>query len=167
MNSVFAAITTINQPNSVRSVNKRNKKAQRFQEKYLTTAFINSKPALGAVFQGFKEQFGNDKNTDLQFSFSHSLFASAFPDAKVSNIQIDKKGNHKLQMNAVVSFLIETAPGTWETYRVFYLTIVFKYQIAIKLEEEKELALKYKSLELTNLKIFKQGEELEHEQMMI
>lgn len=124
---------------------------------------------IGAVLPTFKEEYGENKNIDVMFSASHSLFQVGFPKNKITSINIDKNGNWKIQLNLVAKLNVETAPRVWESARDLYITVAFIMKTSVSDTNKfiKKLAWTPKNLEITNLKVMKGEEEMEMEQMMI
>lgn len=89
--------------------------------RFLTTSTV------GTVLPQYIENYGSDKQIDLQFSFSHDLFLNGFPDSKVSGAFIDKNGNFKIQINLVAQVKVETEPKKWENVRNIYITAGIKF----------------------------------------
>ena len=145
-----------------REIMKQNPKTRPFLN-MLTTS------TLGTVLPTFKEEYGEDKNIDIMFSPSHSLFLAGFPNTKMTGIYIDKNGNWKVQINIVMNLNVETSPRNWESARDIYMTAVFKMKTVV--DDSNPLSKKFswtpKNVEITNLKVLKGEEEMTMEQMMI
>lgn len=124
---------------------------------------------LASVFPAFANKYGNDAAIDLMLSPSHTLFLDGFPNSKMSGLYIDKNGNWKLQVNLPMTIMVEQSKGQWDEARQVYLTIVFKFKIAVNEinSNVKKFSITPKNLEVTNLKVLQDGQEEEMEQMMI
>lgn len=111
--------------------------------------------AIGTVLPSIKEDYGENKKIDVNFSPSHSLFLGGFPNAKMTGIYIDKNGNWKVQINLMASLTIETTPRNYEVARDIYMTAVFKMKVIVN--ETSPFTKKFswipKNIEITNLKV--------------
>jgi len=87
----------------------------------------------------------------------------------MSGVYIDKNGNWKFQANIFMNLNVETIPKQWEPAREVYITMVFKCKLASNGTNpwNKKFSLTPKNIEITNLKVLKDGQEQEMEQMMI
>jgi hypothetical protein len=161
-NSLTAVFASVDKSFSGREVMKQNPKTRPFLN-MLTTSTI------GTVIPTFKEEYGEDKNIDIMFSPSHSLFLAGFPNTKMTGIYIDKNGNWKVQINIVMNLNVETSPRNWESARDIYMTVVFKMKTAVNSTDPlaKVFSVTPKNIEITNLKVLKGEEEMQMEQMMI
>jgi len=161
-NSLTAVFASVDKSFSGREIMKQNPKTRPFLN-MLTTSTI------GTVLPTFKEEYGEDKNIDIMFSPSHSLFLAGFPNTKMTGIYIDKNGNWKIQVNIVMNLNVETSPRNWEAARDIYMTAVFKMKVQVN--DTNPTAKKFswtpKNMEITNLKVLKGSEEMQMEQMMI
>lgn len=124
---------------------------------------------IAAVIPTFTEEYGADNNLDVMFSPSHSLFLNGIPNAKMSGIYIDKNGNWKIQANFIMNLNVETSKGVWESARDIYMTVVFKFKIAVDGSNpfRKKFSFTPKNFEVTNLKVNKDDTYQEMESMMI
>ena len=161
-NSLTAVFASVDKSFSGREIMKQNPKTRPFLN-MLTTSTI------GTVLPTFKEEYGDDKNIDIMFSPSHSLFLAGFPNTKMTGIYIDKNGNWKVQINIVMNLNVETSPRNWEAARDIYMTAVFKMKTQV--DDSNPFSKKFswtpKNVEITNLKVLKGDEEMQMEQMMI
>lgn len=161
-NSLTAVLTSIDRTFGVRDMMKGNPKAKPFLQ-MLTTSTV------GKVLPQFIEDYGEDKKLDVHFSPSHALFVDGMPGSKMTGVYIDKNGNWKFQANIVMNLNVERTPGTWESAREVYLTIVFK----MKMKQDdsnpfnKKLSVTPRGLEISQLKVLKGTEEMTVEQTMI
>lgn len=87
----------------------------------------------------------------------------------MSGVYIDKNGNWKLQLNLQMNLNVETTPKNWESARDIYITGVFKFKVGVNGTNawNKKFTLTPKNMEITNMKVMKDGKEIEMEQMMI
>lgn len=117
--------------------------------------------AVGTVIPTFPDEYGYKKALDIMYSPSHALFLEGFPNSKMSGIYIDKNGNWKFQINIVLNLNVETTPRHWEPAREVYMTMVFKQKITVNSTNpfNKKFAWTPKNLEITNLKVLKEGKE--------
>lgn len=120
---------------------------------------------IGTVLPTFKEEYGEDKNIDIMFSPSHTLFLAGFPNSKMTGIYIDKNGNWKVQVNIVMNLNVETSTRNWESARDIYMTAVFKFKVAVNDTNPftKKYSVTPKNIEITNLKVLKGEEEMQME----
>lgn len=161
-NSLTAVFASVDKSFSARELAKTNPKARPFLNMLTTTT-------IGTVLPTFKEEYGEDKNIDVMFSPSHSLFLAGFPNQKMTGIYMDKNGNWKIQVNLVMNVNVEVTPRNWESARDIYVTAVFKMKVTSNQTSpfSKKFAWTPKNLEITNLKVVKGEEEMSMEQMMI
>lgn len=161
-NSVSSVFTSVDKTFSAREMMKSNPKLSPM----LATMKTN---VIGTLIPTFTEEYGDNKNFDIMFSPSHSLFKDGFPNAKMSGVYIDKNGNWKFQANIFLNLNVETIPKQWEPAREVYITMVFKCKLGSNGTNpwNKKFSLTPKNIEITNLKVLKDGQEQEMEQMMI
>jgi len=126
---------------------------------------------IGTVIPTFKEEYPSTKNLDVVIWYEHVLFKDGFPNAKRTGISFDKNGNLKYQLNLYVELIVEKTPNSneWEIARDVYITTTFKAKLASKGKnpQNKKLTFVPKNIEVSDLKVLKNGEEQEMEQMMI
>lgn len=161
-NSFSSVFTSVDKSFSLRELMKNNPKTKPMVNAMTTNM-------IAPVIPTFTEEYGDNKNLDIMFSLSHSLFQSGFPNSKMSGMYIDKNGNWKMQANLVLNLNVETTRGNWESAREVYLTTVFKFKVSVNSTNpfSKKFALTPKNLEITNLKVLMKDKEMEMEQMMI
>ena len=148
---------------SMRELLKGNPKAKPVLD-MLTTSTV------GTVLPVFVDEFGHNKKIDLVGSPSHSFFLDGIPVSKMTGIYMDKNGNWKLQINIAFQLNVERLPGMWEPVRNIYLTTVAKLKVTQKMAESpysKEIVILPKNVEVTELKVMKDDEVMDMEQMMI
>ena len=124
---------------------------------------------IGRVIPEFIEQYGENKNIDLVLSPSHNLFLDGFPDAKMTGVYMDKNGNWKFQINLPIQINIETLPSMWEPARNMYMTFVLKMKLAKNDTNpfDKKFVFTPRNIEMSQMKVMKNGEVMEMEGMMI
>lgn len=120
---------------------------------------------LATIFPSFADKYGNDAPIDIMISPSHALFTDGFPNAKMSGMYIDKNGNWKLQLNVPLTIMVEKPGKQWEEARQVYITMVFKFKLAVNdvSATTKKFSVTPKNLEVTNLKVLNDGQEEEME----
>lgn len=123
---------------------------------------------VGTILPQFTEEYGSGKKIDIVLTPSHQFFIDAFPKSKMTGIYIDKNGNWKFQVNFAMQLNVEHLPGMWEPVRNIYVTAVFKMKLSQSEENgEKLIHFTPKNVELTQLKVLKNEESIDMEQMML
>ena len=87
-NTALNIFTSQDKSWSVRKLMEQNEKTDALE--MFTTS------TLGQVLPSFTEQYGEGKNLDIKINPSFQYFKSGVPNAKSSNVQIDKNGNWKI-----------------------------------------------------------------------
>ena len=159
-NSITSNFVSIEKMFSMRELLKGNIKAKPVLE-MLTTSTV------GAVLPVFVEEFGHGKKIDLVGSPSHSFFLDGIPGSKMTGIYMDKNGNWKFQINVAFQLNVERLPGMWEPVRNIYMTVVAKLKATMTDEDDKQIIFLPKNVEVTELKVMKEDEVMDMEQMMI
>ena len=123
---------------------------------------------VGAVLPVFVEEYGHNKKIDLVGTPSHEFFNDGVPGSKMTGIYMDKNGNWKLQVNVAFQLNVETFPKSWEPVRNIYMTIICKLKTTMTdTPGDKEIVFLPKNIEVSELKVMKDDEVMDMEQMMI
>lgn len=95
----------------------------------------------------FREEFPEEKQLDPRYTFLHSTFARAFPDAPRSSGTISADGTFHVWMNLVVYLTIER-----KYVREIYTTVEYDVQYSNDDQsiDTRKYLMKSKSLQLTN-----------------
>lgn len=130
---------------------------------------LNTKTAFEKLLPDIYETYGN-KRFDVMVSLSHNLIKSKLDGVRVSGFSQDKNGNFRFNFNFFAQILVDrTNNQDWENAREIYLGLTYKGKFVVKEVSpgEKKLIIVHKSAEVSNVKIFKNDEELLAEQMMV
>jgi hypothetical protein len=104
-------------------------------------------------------------------SLSHNLIKSKLDGTRVTGFNQDKNGNFRFTFNIHAQILVDmTGNKDWQNAREIFLGLTYKGKFVVKEDRpgEKKLLIVSKSAEVSNVKIFKEGdEEMVVEQMMI
>lgn len=161
VNSIFAVFLSIEKMYSLREMGKGHTKVEPFLH-MLTTSTI------GTLLPQFTEEYGAGKKIDLVFTPSHEFFLDGFPKSKMSGVYMDKNGNFKFMLNVAFQINVETMPGMWDAVRNIFMTLTFKMKVSETiLDGLKAYQVTPKSIELNQLKVMKDENVIEMEQMML
>jgi len=154
-NSMSTVLVNVEKMFSFREMAKGNPKAKPTMN-MLTTS------TLGTVLPTFVEQYGPNKRLDIAASPSHELFKDGFPGSKMTGMYMDKNGNFKLQVNIAGVINLETLPNVWEAVRNLYVTLVFKMKVTSDDSNpfSKKLTVLPKNIEVSQIKVFRDEEEM-------
>jgi hypothetical protein len=161
-NSFASIVASLDKTISMRNVLKGNAKAKTVLD-MLTTSTI------GTVLPEFINEYGENKKVDLVLTPSHALFQEGIPGSRMMGVYMDKNGNWKfiVNINAVVN--VETLPDMWDPIRNIYITLVAKLKISTDASNPFNKVFKFlpKTVEMSQIKVLKNGEEQASEQMMV
>ena len=124
---------------------------------------------IGTVIPSFKDQYKDSTRVDVIGTLSHEQVLLGLENAVPTGFSIDQKGNFKAHVNAVFRVVAETSEDNWEDARGIYMTLSLKGKAFIMNPEDnnRTLIIMQKSLELSNLKIYKGEDEQFLEQMLV
>merc|ERR1712224_418357 len=113
-----------------RNINEFDDKFKRKTIKMMDTYFMTSRFAkyVEHIMPGFTEEYGANSKIDIEWWTSHKLFQEIFPEAKMSGVYMDKKGNWKMVMNIDFAANVDR-DSEWIEMRHFYATVVFKFKL--------------------------------------
>lgn len=116
---------------------------------------------ISSVMPNFKEDFKDATKIDIIGTLSHNSVIEGLENAVPTGLSIDHKGNFVAQVNAVVKIVAEVNDGEWVDARSMYATVALKGKAFIMNPEleNRTLVIVQKSLDLSNLKIYKDDDE--------
>lgn len=161
-NSFASILASVDKSISARNVFKGNAKAKGVLD-MLTTSTI------GTVLPEFINEYGENKKVDLVLTPSHALFQEGIPGSRMMGVYMDKNGNWKFIININAQVNVETLPDMWDPIRNIYMTLVAKFKISTDASNPFNKTFKFlpKTMEMSQIKVLKGGEEQASEAMMI
>ena len=100
---------------------------------------------------------------------SHEAVLEGNENAVPSGFSIDAKGNFQAHVNIALKIVAEVEEDNWEDARSMYMTFALKGKMFIMNPEDnnRTLIIMQKSIDMTELKIYKGDDEQFLEQMLV